>query len=83
MSCSFYLYRFRNYVSYGFPIIHFCNPGIRYETPCNYTEGYTIFLLFVNCIVFLHFAFYYGRQVPTFQINFLPPFSGQKTGVWW
>jgi hypothetical protein len=21
-------------VSYGFPIIHFCNPGVHYETPC-------------------------------------------------
>jgi hypothetical protein len=34
LSCSFYLYRFRKYVSYGFPIIIFCNPGVRYETPC-------------------------------------------------
>jgi len=33
-SCSFYLYRFRKYVSYGFPIINFCNPGVHYETPC-------------------------------------------------
>jgi len=21
-------------VSYGFPIINFCNPGVHYETPC-------------------------------------------------
>ena len=34
LSCSFYLYRFRKYVSYGFPIINFCNPGVHYETPC-------------------------------------------------
>jgi len=34
LSCSFYLCRFRKYVSYGFPIINFCNPGIYYETPC-------------------------------------------------
>ena len=33
-SCSFYLYRFRKYLSYGFPIINFCNPGEHYETPC-------------------------------------------------
>jgi len=33
-SCSFYLYRFRKYLSYGFPIINFCNPGVHYETPC-------------------------------------------------
>jgi hypothetical protein len=30
----FYLYRLRKYVSYGFPIIRFCIPGIDYETPC-------------------------------------------------
>jgi hypothetical protein len=34
LSCSFYLYTFRKYVSYGFPIINFCNPGVHYETPC-------------------------------------------------
>jgi hypothetical protein len=34
LSCSFYLYRFRTYVSYGFPIINFCNPRVQYETPC-------------------------------------------------
>jgi len=33
LSCSFYLYRSRKYVSYGFPIIIFCNPGVHYETP--------------------------------------------------
>ena len=32
-SCSFYLYRFRESVFYGFPIINFCNPGVHYETP--------------------------------------------------
>jgi hypothetical protein len=34
VSWSFYLYRFRKYMSYGFPIIIFFNPGVRYETPC-------------------------------------------------
>ena len=33
LSCSFYLYRFRKYVSYGFPTIKFCNTGVHYETP--------------------------------------------------
>jgi hypothetical protein len=33
LSCSFYLYRFRKYVSYGFRIINFCNPGPNYEIP--------------------------------------------------
>jgi hypothetical protein len=26
----------RKYVSYGFPIINFCNTGVLYETPCTY-----------------------------------------------
>ena len=34
LSCSFYLHGFRKYVSYGFPIINFCIPGVHYETPC-------------------------------------------------
>ena len=34
LNCSFYLYRFHKYVSYGFPIINFCNPGVHYEMPC-------------------------------------------------
>jgi hypothetical protein len=34
LSCSFHLYRFRKYVSCGFPIINFCNPRVHYETPC-------------------------------------------------
>jgi hypothetical protein len=34
LSCSFHLYRCRKYVSYGFPIINFCNPVVHYETPC-------------------------------------------------
>jgi hypothetical protein len=32
----FYLYRFHKYMSYGFPIIHFCNPGVHYEMPSIY-----------------------------------------------
>jgi len=34
LSCSFYLYRFRKYMPYSFPIIIFCNPGVHYEMPC-------------------------------------------------
>ena len=30
---SFYLYRFRKYVSYGFLVLVFCNTGVHYETP--------------------------------------------------
>ena len=37
LSCSFYLYRFRKYISYGFPIINFCNPGVHYEMPCMFS----------------------------------------------
>ena len=28
------MYRFCKYVSYGFPLINFPNPGVHYETPC-------------------------------------------------
>jgi hypothetical protein len=35
LSRSFYLYSlFRKYVSYGFPVINFCNPGVHYEMAC-------------------------------------------------
>ena len=40
LSCSFHLYRFRKYVSYGFPIINFCNPGVHYESPCMYEHRF-------------------------------------------
>jgi hypothetical protein len=33
LSCSFYLYRFRKYVSYGFPTINFCNPEYIMKRP--------------------------------------------------
>ena len=36
LSCSFYLYSFLKYVSYSFPVINFCNPGVHYETPCSF-----------------------------------------------
>jgi len=39
-SCSFYLYRFRKYVSYGFPVINFCNPRVQFETPCIWPWGW-------------------------------------------
>jgi hypothetical protein len=43
LSCSFYPYRFHEYISYGFPIINFCNPGVHYEMPCifNFYLGQT------------------------------------------
>jgi hypothetical protein len=34
LSCSFYLYRFRKYVSYGFSNINVCDPRVHDETPC-------------------------------------------------
>jgi hypothetical protein len=42
LSCSFYLYRFRIYVSYGFPILNVCNPGVHYETPCIMEWGHAV-----------------------------------------
>ena len=45
LSCSFCLYRFCNYVSYGFPIINFCNPGVHYEMPCR-----IVVILYTICL---------------------------------
>jgi hypothetical protein len=33
LSRSFYMYRSRKYVSYGFPITNFSNPRVHYESP--------------------------------------------------
>ena len=40
LSCSFYLYTYCKYLSYGFPIINFCNPGVHYKTPYIYIYIY-------------------------------------------
>ena len=48
-SCSFYLHRFRKYVSYGFPIIHFCNPGVHYETPYDASACRSCSVLHCGC----------------------------------
>jgi hypothetical protein len=52
LSCSFYLYRFCKYVSYGFPVINFCNPGVHYETPC-------ITNIYFCCIILLNVSLCY------------------------
>ena len=43
LGCFFYLYRFRKYVSYAFPIINFCNPGLHYETPITRYQNLQVF----------------------------------------
>jgi len=48
LSCSFYFYRFRKYVSYGFPIINFFNPGVHYETPCIYMYVCTCVYIYIH-----------------------------------
>ena len=58
---SFFLYRFRKYVSYGFPIKKFCNPGVHYETPC---------IVLQSSIEILS-----RRNWPTFRNNILSPSS--------
>ena len=47
LSFSFYLYRFGKYMSYGFPIINFCNPGVHYETP--WIKLCALVIVFVPC----------------------------------
>jgi hypothetical protein len=49
---NFYLYRFRKYVSYGFPTIHFCNPGEHYETTCIYEAGHVKSNIFLSIKIF-------------------------------
>ena len=56
LSCSFYLYRFRKYMSYGFPIINFCNLGVHYETPC-------ICLIVVQMWLTFWLSLYFQRTV--------------------
>jgi hypothetical protein len=51
-SCSFYLYRFRKYVSYGFPTINFCNLGVHYETPCIHYCSWTAVICTKTRVVF-------------------------------
>ena len=52
-SCSFYLYRFRKYVSYGFPIIMFCNPGVHYATPCILKKCFYLLICFYTYSIIL------------------------------
>jgi hypothetical protein len=56
LSCSFYFYRFRRYVSYGFPIIIFCNPGVHYETPC---------IIFLPATYDFNATLLYGVKLPS------------------
>ena len=54
LSYSFYLYRFRKYVSYGFPIINFCNPGVHYEMPCIYIYIYIYIYIHTHTHTHIH-----------------------------
>jgi len=49
LSCSFYLYGFRKYVSCGFLIIIFCNPGVHYQTLCISCNWPTCFPSVMHC----------------------------------
>jgi hypothetical protein len=60
-SCSFYLYRFCKYMSYGFPIINFCNPGVHYETPCVCVCVY-IYIYIHICVCVYIYIFYRGNE---------------------
>ena len=54
LNCSFYLYRFRKYVSYDFPIIIFCNLGVHYETPCMFIDKCLFFIALLHVSMFVH-----------------------------
>jgi hypothetical protein len=47
LSCSFYLYRFRKYVSFGYLIINVCIPGVCYVTLCVMVRSVTWICQFV------------------------------------
>jgi hypothetical protein len=52
LNSSFCVYRFRKYVSYGFPLVNFFNPGVHYETPCiKYIYFVTNYFLHVSAFV--------------------------------
>ena len=52
---SFYLYRFRKYMSYGFPMIILCNPGVPYEKLAH--SSLRIKSLHMSCKTFSSFSF--------------------------
>ena len=54
LSCSFYRYRFRKYMSYGFPIINFYNPGVHYETPCIFIDKHLFLRALLHVSTFVH-----------------------------
>ena len=70
LSCSFYLYRFHKYMSYGFPIINFCNPGLHYETPCIHSNLFFItFYCFVKLLAMkIWKLLYFACIIHTFVI---------------
>jgi len=63
VSCSFYLYTFRKYVSIGFLIIYFCNPGVHYETLCIYYVYYIYFYPSPLCYQLHMYLVYRHTQV--------------------
>ena len=71
LSCSFYLYRFRKYVSYGFPIINFCNPGVHYETPYIYIYIYIYICLWdlqdMEILAWLRFTVIHTHFIQNFS----------------
>jgi len=67
LSCSFYLYRFSKYVSYGFPIINICNLGVHYETPCVLHLFLTLFLSVFS--IYIKFRLVSNYEGNTFVFN--------------
>jgi hypothetical protein len=53
---SFYLYRFRKYMSYGFLMINYFNPGVHYETPCMCVCMYVCMCVYVCIYIYICIA---------------------------
>jgi hypothetical protein len=70
---SFYLYRFRKYVSYGFPIINVCNAGVHYKTPCIIRHP-------CKCVHVTVFTLYFSLFDASLQWSLLTSLSPQHSG---
>ena len=70
---SFYLYRFCKYVSCGFPIINFCNPGVHYETPCTFLTNkyYCVLLTYIYWFMLINPLNFHPQKKLVILVNHL------------
>jgi hypothetical protein len=65
---------FRKYLSYGFPIINSCNPGVHYETPCMFKKVRSKpTAVYHNSLLLHSFAFFFIGPLSAARHFTLPP----------